>query len=67
MMKEYGMFTDMGDDLINDFVLLARRYQLNDASVRLALEAFALNETFDEASDTVVRERVFAAVNVVTL
>lgn len=59
MSLEFGMFTDDGESAVVDVVHLAMKYALNDRSVRLMLEALSENETFEEASDTVVRERVF--------
>lgn len=56
---EFGMFTDMGEDVIYDIVKFADKYALNDRSVRLILEALSENEAFAEAADTVVRENVF--------
>ena len=66
-MNEFGMFTDAGEDLMADVVTLARKYQLNDRSVGLILQALAENEVFAESTDTVVRERVFASVSTVSL
>lgn len=59
-MKEFGMFSDAGEAMINDFVAFANKHQLNDESIIQILWAIAENELFFEASDTVVRERVFA-------
>jgi hypothetical protein len=57
---DYGMFTDQGDALVHDFVMFVDKYQLNDRSINAMLWAISENETFSEASDTVVRENVFA-------
>jgi hypothetical protein len=59
-MNEYGMFRDQGDALIDDFVIFANKYQLNDKSINAMLWAISENDTFSEASDTVVRDNVFA-------
>lgn len=59
-MNDYRMFTDQGDALIDDFVKLVDKYQLNDRSIKLMLSAISENETFSEAADTMVREAVFA-------
>lgn len=58
---EYGMFTDQGNELIDDVIKLANRHQLHDRSINAILLALAENEAFDEAADTVVREKVFAS------
>jgi hypothetical protein len=62
-MNEYGMFTDQGDALIDDLVIFANKYQLNDKSINAMLWAISENETFSEASDTVVRGNVFDKLN----
>ena len=66
-MREYGMFTDLGEELAGDVVALARKYALNDRSIEQMLWALAENEAFSELSDTVVRENVFDAVQTCTL
>ena len=66
-MNEFGMFTDAGEELMADVVRLARKYQLNDRSVTMMLQALAENEVFAESTDTVVRERVFASVSTVSI
>jgi hypothetical protein len=59
-MNEYGMYRDQGDALIDDLVIFANKYQLNDKSINAMLWAISENDTFSEASDTVVRDNVFA-------
>ena len=59
-MNEYGMYRDQGDALIDDLVIFANKYQLNDKSINAMLWAISENDTFAEASDTVVRDNVFA-------
>lgn len=66
-MNEFGMFTDAGENLIADVIALARKHQLNDKSVNQILWALSENEVFAEASDTVVREQVFAVLSTVSL
>lgn len=61
MNTKYGMFTPEGDSMIADFIAFANKYQLSDKSVVGALWAIAETKGFAEASDTVVRENVFAA------
>ena len=65
--KEFGMFTDAGEDMLYDFVKFANKYQLNDKSVTAILWALSENEVFAEASDTAVREQVFASLTQGTL
>ena len=57
---DYQMFTDQGDALIHDLVMLVDKYQLRDESVLLMLSAISKNDTFFEATDTLVKEAVFA-------
>ena len=59
----YGMFTDHGNDVVHQLVVLAKKHMLNDKSVIAMLKALSENETFSEADDTVVRERVLVAIN----
>jgi hypothetical protein len=59
----YGMFTSHGDDVVHELVKLAKKHMFNDKSVIAMLKALGENETFSEASDTVVRERVLLAIN----
>lgn len=58
----YGMFTDHGNDVVHQLVVLAKKHMLNDKSVIAMLKALSENETFSEAGDTVVRERVLVAI-----
>jgi len=60
-MKEFGMFSGAGESMLNDFVAFANKHQLNDKSVTAILWALSENELFAEASDTAVREQVFAS------
>ena len=57
---DYQMLTDQGDALIHDLVMLVDKYQLHDRSVLLLLSAISENDTVLEATDTLVREAVFA-------
>lgn len=60
MSLEFGMYTDAGESALVDLAHFALKYQLNDVSVNNMLWALAETEAFSEASDTVVRENVFA-------
>jgi hypothetical protein len=57
------MFTGEGNDAVHALVLLAKQHKLNSKSVADMLLALSENSMFSEATDTVVRERVFAAIN----
>jgi len=60
MTTEYGMFTEAGNREIDKIVDFARQYRLSRTQVITALELFANdNPDFAEATDTVVRERVW--------
>ena len=64
MIKEYGMFTGAGEEMMNDFVKFVSRHSLSDATINKILWTIAENEEmYAEASDTVVREQVFAELN----
>ena len=56
----YGMYSDIGNYVIQDLVDLANKAQLSDRVVLSMLEAISKDEMYAEAMDTVVRERVFA-------
>lgn len=58
---DFGMMSDAGEDMIYDLVKLANKFMLNDSTVNAMLLAISNEEVYAEATDTVVRERVFAA------
>ena len=60
----FGMYSDLGNYVIQDLVNLANKAQLSDRAVLSMLEALAKDEMYAEAMDTVVRERVFAQLGV---
>ena len=60
----FGMYSDIGNYVIQDLVNLANKAQLSDREVLGMLEALAKDEMYAEAMDTVVRERVFAQLGV---
>jgi len=64
MTKEFGMFTDAGEQMVSEFVAFANKWQLNDASISKILWAISENEVYAETSDTVVRERVFDSLTI---
>ena len=57
--QHYGMFTDAGNSAVDSIVEMARKHQLSWPTVHDMLEALALEEAYDEASDTAVREAVY--------
>lgn len=61
LFKEFGMFTDAGNDIVSDIVDVAKSYQLSWSATYAMLEAVAKDERFKEALDTAVREQVYDA------
>jgi len=60
----FGMYSDLGNYVIQDLVNLVNKAQLSDRAVLGMLEAISKDEMHAEAMDTVVRERVFAQLGV---
>jgi hypothetical protein len=62
-MKTYGMFSDLGNTMVNCIVQKAKRDNLNPKQVFKMLGDLAdlSYDRFGEATDTVVREAVFTA------
>jgi hypothetical protein len=56
------MFSDAGEEAVYQLAVLAKKNALSELSIRMMLEGLAETEAFEEANDTVVRERVFAYV-----
>ena len=59
VIPEFGMFTEEGDYEIFRIVDLAKRARLTWHQVSGLLEQLSNTEGFEEAIDTVVRERVW--------
>jgi len=59
VVPEFGMFTEEGDYEIFRIVDLAKRARLTWSQVSGLLEQLSNTEGFEEAIDTVVRERVW--------
>ena len=59
VVPEYGMFTEEGDYEIFRIVDLAKRARLTWNQVKGLLQQLSSTEGFEEAMDTVVRERVW--------
>jgi DNA-binding IclR family transcriptional regulator len=58
-MKDFGMFTEMGNNAVVSLVELATKAMLPWSTVESMLEALSQNEVYAEATDTVVREAVY--------
>jgi hypothetical protein len=59
--QDYGMFTDAGNSAVDSIVEMARKHQLSWHTVHDMLEAICLEEAYEEATDTAVREAVYQA------
>jgi hypothetical protein len=59
VVPEYGMFTEQGDYEIYRIVDLAKRARLTWHQVSGLLQQLSDDPAFEEATDTVVRERVW--------
>jgi hypothetical protein len=57
--QHYGMFTDAGNEAVNSIVEMAGRHQLSWPVVGSMLSALALQEVYEEAEDTAVKEAVY--------
>ena len=59
VVPEYGMFTEQGDFEVYRIVDLAKRARLTWNQVSGLLQQLASDPAYEEATDTVVRERVW--------
>jgi hypothetical protein len=59
VVPEYGMFTEEGDYEVYRIVDLAKRARLTWHQVNGLLQQLSSDPAFEEAGDTVVRERVW--------
>ena len=57
--QNYGMYTDAGNSAVDSIVEMARKHQLTWPTVVGMLEAISLEEAYEEATDTAVREAVY--------
>ena len=57
--QDYGMYTDAGNSAVDSIVEMARKHQLSWQTIHDMLAALALEEAYDEASDTAVKEAVY--------
>jgi len=60
-MRDYQMFTDVGNEAIDDLVREAHMLKLSWPHVLVRLAELSSNPGFGEATDTEVRESVFCA------
>lgn len=58
-MKDFAMFTEMGNDAVAAIVEMAKKAMLPWSTVESMLEVLSQNETYAEATDTAVREAVY--------
>ena len=58
-MKDFEMFTEMGNDAVAAIVEMAKKAMLPWSTVESMLEVLSQNETYAEATDTAVREAVY--------
>lgn len=56
----YGMFTDFGNDAVDAIVRSAKILKMDWSSVESELEKLSMRVEFEEATDTMVREMVYA-------
>ena len=61
--RDYAMFTELGNAAVHAIVTTARENDLTWAQVLRALRALAEQAEFGEAMDTMVRECVFDALD----
>ena len=57
--QHYGMFTDAGNEAVHSIVEMAGRHNLSWPTVHDMLEAISLEEAYEEATDTAVKEAVY--------
>ena len=55
----YSMYTDAGNSAVESIVEMARKHQLSWPTVVGMLEAISLEEAYEEATDTAVKEAVY--------
>lgn len=61
--RDYAMFTDLGNAAVGAIVTTARENNMTWVQVLRALRALAEREAFGESMDTMVRECVFDALD----
>ena len=61
--KDYGMFTELGNAAVHALVVTASENRLNWPQTYRALIQLSKQKEFGEATDTEVREMVYSALN----
>jgi hypothetical protein len=61
--KDYGMFTELGNAAVHGVVISARESRLTWPQTYRALHQLSEQKEFGEAMDTEVRECVYSALN----
>jgi hypothetical protein len=61
--RDYGMFTELGNAAVHGVVVLARESRLTWPQTYRALHQLSEQKEFGEAMDTEVRECVYSALN----
>jgi len=61
MTKDYGMFTDAGNELVDSLVEFSKTFGLSDTAVLAMMGAIGKDEAFAEITDTAVREEIGCA------
>lgn len=63
MTKDYGMFSDHGNNAIGLIIQLAQKHDFTWREVYAELQELSLRDGFEEAMDTEVREIVYDTLN----
>jgi hypothetical protein len=58
MSKDFGMFSDAGNELVDSLVQFAKAFQLSDTAVLEMMNALSKDESYGEITDTAVREAI---------
>jgi hypothetical protein len=58
MSKDFGMFSDAGNELVDSLVQFAKTFQLSETAVLSMMNAISKDECFGEITDTAVREEI---------
>jgi hypothetical protein len=61
--KDYGMFSELGNAAVHGVVIAARERKLTWPETYRALSQLSEQKEFGEATDTEVREMVYSALN----
>lgn len=59
-MKDYGMFTEAGNSAVSKIIECAETAELSWPMTQVMLFTLSTDDRYAEASDTAVRERVYA-------